>query len=394
MNTMKKFFLRLLILCSFSTSVCGAQNILTLHDEVPEAEVIQDGRKFRIQLEKTVPITLTEEAPILGEISGLPSNRAISDSSIFLIDNTAKKIYKYNLHSGQYIATIGNRGQGPGEYINPTHIVVNPKDKNISIYDSNTLGNTYAQQGYHLHTAEVSRQMYRLLFDLAGNRFYLEKSAILKDSGWWSNIRPQQAMNIHKLNAAGKSMYHLILAPSDMTSLLEYANIYIGLDYSEISNRLYYMEPWSYKVKEIDAESGVLIRQFGIKPPSYISLPSTDQYKTAKFTVLEEFIIIDNKYLLLLFKKRNEGTGPIKLEDFMDYIMESRTCVAYDIGSEEAIHYFPVSPEDMYEWLKNANFLPTGTVAKDKFMYLYKPPLEEEIETSNGRIEVFSVRVE
>ncbi len=58
----------------------------------------------------------------------------VGDENIFILDNFQKKIFRFNL-SGDFINDIGNKGKGPGEFLNPSYFSVSKENKIIKVYD-------------------------------------------------------------------------------------------------------------------------------------------------------------------------------------------------------------------------------------------------------------------
>ena len=71
----------------------------------------------------------TEDEAILGAIDQI----ILMDTCLLVRDSYKTKSVKLFSMSGQFLRTIGSAGQGPGEYIEPTHMAIT--DDKIAIYD-------------------------------------------------------------------------------------------------------------------------------------------------------------------------------------------------------------------------------------------------------------------
>jgi hypothetical protein len=79
---------------------------------------------------------------------------AARDGSVWLLDQGGTSVRQYN-SSGRYVGAIGRRGQGPGEFQQPTSIVQLP-DGRLAVwsYRSRRL-NTYSEQGQVIDTWRI-----------------------------------------------------------------------------------------------------------------------------------------------------------------------------------------------------------------------------------------------
>jgi hypothetical protein len=91
-------------------------------------------------------------------LTGIISKAEIVDNRIYLLDMTVAKTVQVYAINGQYISTVGARGNGPGEYVTPNNFRINEAAQTITIEDMVTNRlliydlNTYQ----HLSTGNVS----------------------------------------------------------------------------------------------------------------------------------------------------------------------------------------------------------------------------------------------
>ena len=370
---------------------------LSLSEDIDEEDVIRDDRVFKLKYEKTIPLPLNENTPILGKINGINSI-AIGDSSIFLLDK--EQAHQFDL-TGTYIRSIGGPGKGPGEYITPVLVAVAPSG-HILIYDGSTLRvNLYDENGRYLDM-HLSNNIRRVLFDSAGNRLQLSYSWISED----------KAVLLARQNKATQRwLYDINLSNAYTFEAFRPFMEKIGLCYSSERESIFYLEPWSYKVKEVDAQSGKVKHQFGIEPPDYIGIKKEDlkawSRKDSRFfrtlperhTLLEEMHLIADTYLLLRFtppSPRNSGSRSFNFwESFVVYDISAEKIKAFTVDTESVQPWLWVFAEKLSDGSERLRGpFPTRTAIKGDFLYTYKEPQDKDLDTSNGMVEIFSAFVE
>lgn len=373
-----------------------ADKSLLLPEHINEEDVIRDDRLFKFKHERTISLSLNENAPVLGEITGINSI-AIGDSSIFLLDTG--QAYQFDM-TGAYLQSIGGLGKGPGEYITPMTIALTPSGS-ILIYDGNTLRvNRYDKSGRFVDM-HLSNNLRRVLFDSAENRLQLSYSWISEDRAVLLTRQDRVTQRwLYEINLSNAYTFKAF------SSFMEK----VGLCYSSALESIFYLEPWSYKIKEINAQNGEVKRQFGLEPTDYVGIKKEDlvtlsrkdsrfhRILTDKYTLLEEMHLIADTYLLLRFKP------PLPKKDGSRRFDDWESFIAYDINAKE-IKAFTVDKESMQKWLRifrersedswRANIeWPSRTAVKGSFIYTYKEPLDKDLDNSNGMIEIFSVFIE
>ena len=373
-----------------------AEQRVFIPSEIPEAPVLQDGRKFRLKLEETIPLPLDDETPALGGVRSFYGAKAIVDDALVLIDETSLEVHAFSLTSGEWLRTIGSRERGPGEYLGPSLVSWNAQGGQLYVVDSNLeTTRVYGWEEGFLYTEDKLQQAWRLHFDSAGNSYQLMSKPLQGGSDLWSRIWRPRVMAVRKADPSRDPVYSLVLGQAAMTKVLEYLHTSIGLCYSERLDRLYYLEPWEYRIKEIDAATGTVLRRFGVKPGRYIDLRLEVSWPVENMgridqgmgqaTMLRDMVLVDETRLLVRHR-HGYARKDMSRED-----IHVGAGIVYDLTRDE-IQGFPVPPEDLREWIRGSR-TPTGTVSREGFLYTYKGPSEEEL-NSNGRVEVFSTHVE
>ena len=386
-------------------------------EHIPERPIVQDNRRLHLTLEQVIRLELDEYTPVLGRVS--KGRWALGDSTFFFISDD---VYEFD-RTGTYIRTIGRQGSGPGEYQNPTHIAVDAEGR-IYVVASPFLLHVYDRTGRHLHTYK-EQLVHRLFFDQQGNLVQLMEDLFETSSTWRKRISQfipgvrssSIYLGLTKRNRQGEPLYRLAISTDETIDVLAYMSPRISLCYSVVQDRFYYVDPWDYKIKVIDAHSGQIIEQFGPEPEYYHSMRQevdfpihnpneSDELFNAKYdaSFTEELHLLAEKYVLYKYRPGTlalEGVFGADRKEILGGI-----CLVYDISSGDTIRVFQMANESLEDWQlhhldseerggiggKRKGKSPSNTIAQE-YLYVYKPPPENMMETSNGRIEIFSVSI-
>ncbi len=110
-------------------------------EEINGVQIIHNGQKGQWEKKSQVSVKLVQT---IGDIEAeeenlafyLPSDVAIdNESNIYILDTGNHRLQKFNAQ-GQFMASIGHKGQGPGEFYFPTSVDVDP-DGFLYISDPN-----------------------------------------------------------------------------------------------------------------------------------------------------------------------------------------------------------------------------------------------------------------
>lgn len=111
----------------------------------------------------------TTDTNLIGQISQL----LFIDSLIVVVDQEiAQSAYVFDL-TGKFLYSIGKKGNGPGEYVEPTHIAYDPLNDRFSLFDKhqNRIIH-YSRKGTYLSSEKTPFMMYDFEYLTNGYRAY------------------------------------------------------------------------------------------------------------------------------------------------------------------------------------------------------------------------------
>lgn len=340
------------------------------HEETVQIdETAQPAGKARLVRKGEVKLHITE-GPRLGDIGGV----FLTEDAFYINDVTVNRIFEYNL-SGYFVRTIGRRGQGVGEYMRPhPDATVVDYAGNIYTYDSASAKlNKYDKTNqFIVDLNENIRLGYtdHLLLDSEGNLLQLIKSE--------DGIAILQKID----KESYEKEYAVSLSTQETDSIVIHMSTYTGFCYNATLDRVYYLVPTDYRIKEVNAKNGEVLGEFGVRPPGFRPLPkkyhglgkmkSSDEMGplSASATFCRSMHLVGDRYLLVGYQNPGEKIW---------------LCV-YDLALGSVNHWYSLDEES----LDLLNYtLPFGT--KGEHLYLYFLPQEEELDTSNGQIAAYAL---
>ena len=121
---------------------------------------------------KMIPLEFSDDC-ILGEIRKI----VMSDSCIFVLERANQKgIYVFD-HIGKYLYRIGNRGQGPEEFINLSDFSLNEEQRLIYLYDiTRTRVLVFSYEGDFVK--DIQMNYYADNFEYQNGLFYLYRENV------------------------------------------------------------------------------------------------------------------------------------------------------------------------------------------------------------------------
>ena len=298
----------------------------------------------------------------------------VRDSSLFLVDTVAEAVYEFNI-SGKYIRNIGRRGKGPGEYLIPNSISFD-KSGQIYIYDGGTGRlNVYDPYGRFVENLNRGNRIrYTEGLELDSGRNLLQ---IINDDGI-ARLRKFRRSDLSKI-------YGVSLSTENTNSVVIHLNPASGFCYNHKTDRIYFLLPTDYRVKEIDAHNGRCLASFGIAPSNYRALKPEFYAKGALESPEQISEIVDSTTLVRGMYILNDEfllVGHYNPGDVVKFGDADASWILYDITSKSRAYNIEnsttLSPYKRY-------------ATKDSLLYVYSAPEEGEMNESNGRIEIFSL---
>lgn len=376
-------------------------------DEVGIRETpVEYAGEVGLELIGRVELPLDEDTPGIGNIAW---TGITADSSLALIDLISYEVYEFSLRDGHYARSIGRKGRGPGEYQMAWNMAVDPKGY-FYVQDIGIQVLRYDQQGNYLdRTRSIGSK--KVACDRDGAVFFLGVNA--------NNIIQLQK-RIPNMN--WEVQYTIPLSTKKQEILAYRMSSYAQLRYNPMSHRFYYLGPNDDKVKEIDAERGEIVRQFGLfvpqpvvegyrvdpesralevihsgrwQTPEYVPLPesyhdkgvgSREDMRALRISKVTAMILLDNRYLIVFYIHPS--------------LQMSR--IIYDLKAGESVKAYSFNEEAskafvcLVEYSAPDNFAPatmsgTQMAAWQDRLYIYQPPLFEKAEQSNGVIKIYTL---
>ena len=227
-------------------------------EDLDEKQILQVPVEYAgdvgVDLKRTVELAFDEETPGIGEIEWMGIT---PDHSLLLTDQVSGEAHEFSLNDGRHIRSFGRRGKGPGEYGSATAMAM---DSTGDIYTQDkTYGQLlhYNRQGQYLDDKMRWIANVGLLVDRDDALLLLEENY-----GGFLQIRKIRGLN-------GKVEYTLSLFRKKDRFISSFLSPPALVCYNATLDRVYYLEANNYMVKEIDAATGKILRQFGALVPRY-----------------------------------------------------------------------------------------------------------------------------
>ena len=335
-------------------------------DAIPEVAVEYRG-EIRLELQGAIELAFDETTPGIGSIYRMVFT---PDQSFIFSEYISKEVHEFSLEDGRYIRSFGRLGQGPGEYGGVYDVWLSP-DNHVYAYDAQT-GRIlcYDRQGAYLNNKKMDA-----LVGVKAMQGTQNGDLLIVASHWHDKTIFFQKIN--PKNWQIKYSVGLSARKYDLT-----IRRVSWLPYHSTLNRAYHVGATEYMVKEIDVATGKILRRFGWKPPEFIPLAEkyyTDLDDMALFdealsssSRLSRMALLDERYLIVGYY------NPQGYEEFV---------IIYDLTAVDIIPAYSLDDAavDLVIWKSRA------LATYQDFLYLYKTPPAEKSETSNGRLERYTL---
>ncbi len=349
--------------------------------EVDEANIPQTPVEYVGKLGLTflgqVELAFDEDTPGVGMVFWMNFS---PEGTLLITDGTVAQALEFSRTDGQYIRSFGRRGNGPGEYGgSPRAMAVDPQGR-VYLLDV-PLGQIlcYDRQGDYLDRTR-SLSSVRILTGLGEEVFVVRTN-------------PMKILEVQRFDPeTWEILYRTPVSTDKQRFISSRMNGYAQMCYSATRHRLYYLGPNDYLIKEINADTGAIIRQFGQRPEGFIALPkryhslwggSLADMNELEMTTVKSMTLIDERYLFVSYSHRTlevkEGVSPLRW-------------VLYDLTFSDRIESYDFN-ETAVEYLESfTNIIPWNSVAawQDR-LYIWRAPSEKRAETSNGTVEIYAL---
>ncbi len=185
-------------------------------------ELAQTEWKGKIEYEDGVKVIKNPGEPLFGElIFDLEEDLSIGreddnnylfyravdialdgEENIYVLEYRNCRLQKFDKF-GNYLQTIGKKGQGPGEFERPTEVCLDQTTRNIYVKDRRKI-KIFDKQGNFLHDILMKYYPYDIFLDSGGNIW--GKFSVSQESG--------QAMYFDQVNTQGEIIQNVVSFPS------------------------------------------------------------------------------------------------------------------------------------------------------------------------------------
>lgn len=289
------------------------------------------------------------------------------EGTLLIADMVGKQALEFRLTDGQYIRSFGRTGQGPGEYGSAFQITIDTQGRGYVLDAIFGQILRYDRQGHYLDKTQSGKDK-RLLTGRGNEVFLLQTNS----------------MHILEVQCLDHTTWERVYRTPVSTDNQRFISFRLGfgahLSYSPARHRLYYLGPNDYLVKEINADTGEIIQQFGRRPEGFVPLPRRyysiwrgvlADMEELRMTTVSSMTLIEDQYLLVCHDHP---------ETFTD------SWALYDLTASAGIEMYSLDKSAL-EYLK-----PFGKIAvwRDR-LYIWREPAAEVVETSNGTVEIYEL---
>ena len=294
--------------------------------------------------------------PTLGRVRSM----TVLEDYIILVDATRERVEVFD-REGNYKWSIGNRGDGEGQYKIPSELAVIPNTDQLLLYDGGT-GQTlrFSIQGEFLGQLKLLE------------RRYINRMVVSDDHKLIHTYvdRNKNGMLCVTSLETGKDIVNF------KVNSVQYENLFLGfkrfqgLAYDEVRNIIYFALPWEEKIMRIDLAAQEFLTSIVTTHPKFISLKldEVDDSKDIRKFAQLRFSKLYGMHLL--------SSGEIVFRyTFEDLSMSTALILLSDLNTQ------PYAQEMKNELGYNV-FTCYG-----KFIYMYSSSVDDE--DTNGSIRVY-----
>ena len=332
--------------------------------------ILESNREIELHHVRTIHLKIGN-GPVLNESRSF----VILDSTLLILNadyqGVGQSAHEFDL-SGNYIRTIGERGKAPGEYIDPLFLM-SDSEANTYIYDWKlSCLNVYDFDGNFIQDlySTKSYSTDKLLSGSDGSLFLLVRE---QRESWLIRLR-------NDYSVAYKTLLSDILETEGFNGTFGF---YQGFSYHPRLDLLYYAYPWEFEIKEIDANSGRVLRVFGLEFSGY--RPITAYADTLSKRAIADSVVEGT----LLIGLHSIGKNRL-LAGYVRGDTRSNFWIVYEIRAEETLAYPIIEGNNVPFQMQQGGIGLKAFFSSNDYIYVYSPTDEVG---SNGEIDVFSLEI-
>ena len=338
--------------------------------------------KIDLTIQGEIELAFGEETPGIGNVGWMG---VFSDTSLLIVDNIADAVHEFTL-MGEYVRSFGSQGNGPGEYSAPFNVSIDP---NGFVYLLESRGIIkYDRVGNYLNRW-TDYDNHRVLTGRSGELFLLGNSG-------------RALMSVSRLDPENWEYFFTTpVSVEKEVALSSHLRSFYNFSYSASRNRIYYIGANDYKVKEIDPDTGKIVKMFGYQPEGFVRLPerfhnyiSDDTHSFShrhdsvqmfdelfEITTLANMTLFKDKYLFISYRTTNSEAS-------------STDWAIYDLDGVSIIKAYNLLPDDREHMESISRTIPWNQIAAwGDLLHIWQPPRKEVANTSNGTIQQYTVSV-
>jgi hypothetical protein len=201
-----------------------------------------------------------------------------NQGNIYVADMSNFRVQKFN-RNGKYLMTIGRKGQGPGEFEQPTKILIDESKGNIYVQDQMRI-KVFDKEGKY--ATDIIPNKYAFDFIVAGNGSIAAKLSSTTESG-------ESARDFAKINSKGEILktyasfpfYFIIQGKSGTSTVVAFSGLEHDLCIAAVDDQAFlYGFSKEYELNVTDGEGKIvfIIR----KDEPYHNFPSSVSNKLRK----------------------------------------------------------------------------------------------------------------
>lgn len=358
-----------------------------LSDEpIPQTPVKYAGRVDLI-LKEQIELAFDEDTPGIGNVNWMGFS---PEGTLLLVDPIGKQVFEFSRTDGQYIRSLGRSGSGPGEYGRPTSIAIDPQGRIYMLDIGHGYLFRYDRQGRYLDRTHRFSKGSKIATGRNGEVFLT----------WAKRTSSGHIMELQRLDPVTYEPIYRIPLSTNQSPIARRRFGYARLAYSPTRHRLYYMGPSDYKVTEIDADTGRLVRQFGYQLERYASIP--EHYYNVKDVTREDMIklsreassvvsmiLVQDRYIVVTYHHPSIfddlAKRTLKWEGVVYDLQTPNLIKAYafeepisshpDPADSSKVHFQAFPQDDITHW--------------NGCLYIYHSPLPGREKHSNGTVPAY-----